>query len=382
MSDYQDALQRGNQANIRRGGGDGYEYGTRQDEEELNLYALIGFTDELGAAWHFDAAKQGAEPNHYPGPVPIDDVRRRLFNWQPIEAPIYVRVPSTFDDMDGFDVTTDADGNTWNHPYKMVLAEGRKGIVRSDNHHTLGVFKTGYRPHEYDEWLTRHIENLLDDSLVIGSAACLKKGAIGFVQVRLREAIATQDGKVMPYVMATTSLDGSIATTYGRGVTRGVCDNTQRIFNREGNSQVKIKHTANSNLKIATAKEALGLIEKAGEDYIAVMDALLAVDITDQQFADIIQHVWPMPKEEGRAKTMTETRWDQVKGLWNHDERVKPIAGTAWGVVNAFDTWQQHVQNVRGKDRLERNMLSSIDGSFDSFASEVLAATEKVLVRA
>lgn len=61
---------------------------SRETLEWLNANTLIGFTDKRGKAWHYRASKQGDQPNHYPGPVPVDDVKRRLFCWEPVEGTI------------------------------------------------------------------------------------------------------------------------------------------------------------------------------------------------------------------------------------------------------------------------------------------------------
>ena len=37
----------------------------------LNSNTLIGYTSKRGSAWHYRADLQAAEPNHYPGPVPV-----------------------------------------------------------------------------------------------------------------------------------------------------------------------------------------------------------------------------------------------------------------------------------------------------------------------
>ena len=56
----------------------------------LNQNTLIGFTDNRGNAWHYKQAAQGQEPNHYPQAIPVEDVRRRLFNWQAVSRPLFV----------------------------------------------------------------------------------------------------------------------------------------------------------------------------------------------------------------------------------------------------------------------------------------------------
>ena len=54
----------------------------------LNTMTLIGFTEQRGHAWHYRAAEQLTEPNHYPGPIPVEDVRRRLFGWRVAEGDV------------------------------------------------------------------------------------------------------------------------------------------------------------------------------------------------------------------------------------------------------------------------------------------------------
>ena len=41
---------------------------------------------------------------------------------------------------------------------------------------------------------------------------------------------------------------------------------------------------------------------------------------------------------------------------------MSPFRGNAFGAVQAFNTWGQHMQAVRGASRLERNSLSMIKG--------------------
>ena len=44
--------------------------------QDLNVNTLIGNTDARGHAWHHRAEDQGEQSNHYPGPIPIEDVRQ------------------------------------------------------------------------------------------------------------------------------------------------------------------------------------------------------------------------------------------------------------------------------------------------------------------
>ncbi|MGW4339255.1 hypothetical protein ACWEK5_41670 [Rhodococcus koreensis] len=53
--------------------------------------------------------------------------------------------------------------------------------------------------------------------------------------------------------------------------------------------------------------------------------------------------------------------------------------GTAFGVVQAVNTWAHHVQPVKGVPRAERNQEGAISGRFDNLDAVVVSTLEKVL---
>jgi hypothetical protein len=125
--------------------------------------------------------------------VPVADVRRRLFHWSPVEADIQA-------------VTLDQDG------VATYTDTTRKAIVRPDTGAILGIFRTGYKVHDYDQWLINNVEGILDADLHIGSAGLLRGGAVAWVQVEMADTLNAAGVEFRPFLTATTSLDGSIAT--------------------------------------------------------------------------------------------------------------------------------------------------------------------------
>ena len=73
---------------------------SKETLQHLNTNTLIGNTDHRGTAWHYRAEEQGDESNHYPGPIPVEDVERRLFHWQAESRRIAVEIPADLDDDD------------------------------------------------------------------------------------------------------------------------------------------------------------------------------------------------------------------------------------------------------------------------------------------
>jgi phage/plasmid-like protein (TIGR03299 family) len=157
--------------------------------EWLNTYTLIGFTEKRGNAWHY---RQGSD-NHYPGAIPEEDVLNRLFNFEVLEAPIRY---------------------TFNGKAKTI--ENQKVMYRSDNGDALGIFKDSYQGHGYQEWLLGNVKSILSSELQIGSSGLLKNGAQAWVSIEMEEMFKSEKAGVefRPHLLACTSFDGSIATTY------------------------------------------------------------------------------------------------------------------------------------------------------------------------
>lgn len=134
---------------------------SKETLQHLNTNVLVGFVEKRGRkCWHYRKHLQGEEPNHYTGPIPIDDVKRRLFNWSALET---TKLVGQFDEG------------------AAVSLQGRKLLVRSDTRQVLGLHTTSYIVHQFDKWLLDNVSVLLDDDLRIGSAGSVgrRKGRVG-----------------------------------------------------------------------------------------------------------------------------------------------------------------------------------------------------------
>ena len=308
----------------------------------LNQNVLIGMTEKRGNAWHYKASDQGAEPNHYTGEIPIEDVRRRLFHWEAVEMPMYVNTPNG----------------------EYVEVPNRKAIVRNDTWETLGVPSNRYEPHQYDEWLLKSVANFLDDDLVIGSAGLLKGGAIAWTQIEMPENMNVGDVEFRPNLLATTSFNGSIATTYKRTVTVVVCDNTREMALRENGQTFSVRHTANSSLRLADARQALNIVHQLGDQFSKEIEQLLSMKVSDSQFETFVKRYVPVNDDQSKqAVTRAENTRLEFANLWQNDVRVAPWRGTGFGVTQAVNTHRQHMRPTRGDTMIvERTMMDALTG--------------------
>lgn len=341
----------------------------------LNTQTLIGNTDYRGNAWHYRVDLQAEEPNHYPGPIPVEDVRRRLFNWHAISRPIAVQLPADLDTMSHLD--------EYGVPVLWEQIEDRQAICRSDNDHVMGIFKEHYTPHQYDNWLITTVANILDSDLSISSAGLLRKGAVAWVEVSMLESITTPEGvEFRPNLLATTSFDGSIATTFKRTITDCVCDNTRELALAEQGQEFRVKHTRYSAARLSDARDALNIVHNLADDFAAEVAALCATEVSPPAWDRFLDAYVPRTDQQGdsltgKALALASKKRDELVSLYLRDPRVAPWAGTAHGVLQAASTWEHWIGKVRGAPRAERNQLRTIGGDFgraDRHAMSVLKA--------
>lgn len=322
-----------------------------ETSEWLNQNILVGFTDERGTAWHYRADSQGSEPNHYGGAIPVEDVLRRLYYWEAVEAPVYIGVPSS----NGIQYVEDPE---------------RKAIIRNDDHSVFSVFKSGYTVHSYRKWLIDTVANILDDNdLAIGGAGLLKNGARSYVQVEMPETVATPQGfDIRPHLLACTSHDGTLSSTFQLVTTVVVCDNTLAGALGEKTPTYKVRHSKHSVGRLQSVRDALNIVHQYTDDMIAEIERLSTQVITDNEFKAIVERLVPVdltvevrPQVEARAQNKREL----LHHLYRNDAMVTPWKGTALGVLQCWNTYQHHYAGSN-KTRVERNMLNGITGKAET----------------
>lgn len=320
---------------------------SRFSTEYLNRYTLNGFTDKRGHAWHRDITNPATLLNSFPGAIPMDRLvgDNGLFGFQIVDAPIYVQI-------DGV----------------MLPVDGRKAQVRTDNGAVMGIHSDRYTGHDYSKWLVDNLSKLTGNGTDFANAGLLNDGAQGWVQIEMPENIGIAGGVIVrPFLLAQTSFDGSLATTYKTGFTNVVCDNTHAMFMREAGETYKRRHTSKSEFDLLSAADALNTLYAVAENVTADIERLLAADVSDSAWSKFITAHVPTENEKGEALSarsiaLADTKRQALTGLYRTDIRVAPWAGTAWGVMQAVNTYNEHLSIVRNVDPYERKMTRAVKG--------------------
>jgi phage/plasmid-like protein (TIGR03299 family) len=329
---------------------------SQETQEWLSTQTLIGFTEKRGNAWHY---RQG-DKNHYKGAIPEDDVLKRLFAWEVCETPLRF---------------------TFNGRSKTI--PNQKAMYRSDNGDVLGIFKDSYQGHGYQEWLLDNVKSILSSELAIGSAGLLKNGAQAWVSIEMEEMFKSEKAGVefRPHLLACTSFDGSIATTYKRCIQVVVCDNTLSAGMSEKGQTYKLKHTKYSAVKIGDARDALAIIFDTAEDFEQELNSLVEWEVSDKDFEKVLDILVPVPEDEKnkRGITVAEKKRDEIMALYGNDDRAAQWNGTAFGALQAFNTWNHHFAQVRkGAPRVVRNMENVVSDKMGAADNAILTALQQV----
>lgn len=345
-----------------------------------NWMILDQQTGEYKAWWD-----NGTFTNKYDGPIPVEEVERVLFNWKPVEAESWYRVLCDADVADG----TDGRGRS----FRWVADLEHKGILHPDTDHVYGNFgTTSYTVHDYNKWLVENVHELLKGKAGIDTAGLLRLGGQAYVSMTLPENIVCDSGlEIRPAVIAATSIDGTMSTTYAKATLLPVCDNSLRASIQGAIKALKIKHSSKSLDRFDGVREELDIvIEKEAEMMVGFLDSLTKVDVTDSEFLRIVQGMAPIDVPEvkdgkvtnQRKITVAQNKQGELLNLWRADPRVVKFNGTLLGAFQAANTWNQHFRsnNDNGVERGMTGLLSKGFANADEEFWSIVGGIETIKV--
>lgn len=299
---------------------------------------------------------------HFDHAIPVETLRKDLFGWKAVEAPIVAK----FGDQE-------------------IEIPGKTAIIRDDLGVVLGVPSAKYAIHQYQDSLITGVERILGHGVAVNAAGLTGFGRRAWISVSLQDTVTTAEGvEFLPHLIAYGSHDSTLNTGYKRSALNVICNNMIGQFLREKSvfSEVKIRHTANSVLKLESAQQALGILAETEDEFAAGIRELCQQEVTRSEWAKFVAAYSPLPTEAGRGLTLAQNKQDALFDLYNGDERCAPWAGTAWGVVQTVNTYERWVATVRGAERDERNQDRDLTDYWTNLDQNTTRTLRRVLVGA
>lgn len=215
---------------------------------------------------------------------------------------------------------------------RLGVAGERYGIVQ--NEQALGLFD-GLNP----EW---------------EAAGQFRNGSMIYAQAKTDQTIVLDPtgaaDEIRPFVVVSTTHDGSGALRIGRTALRLDCLNMFNLMFGKLQHAISVRHT----LRVEDRLKAIKLAWKENNLYFDVLsqeaNALFEQSATDKQFFDIVYNlVGERPELNTKG---AQTKWDNNLELytaaWKGETNAKAY-GTAWGVFQALierNQWGRTIQNT------------------------------------
>lgn len=225
----------------------------------------------------------------------------------------------------------------------------RDVLYRSDTGAALGVVAAGYKEVQPDEVMGffRDLTTRLGFRMEVAGA--LRGGARIWALARVHEgAIVRGDDLIRPYVLLSTSYNGSAATVAQLTAVRVVCNNTLTAAdNAAGEARVSVWHT--SSFDADAVKADLGIVAGTFDGMLARIQSLAARQVSQSDVDRFLVGLLDKPaKPEPDAEPVdvrASRTYQRLLSLFDGGQIGAELAstkGTAWGLVSAVTEYVDH----------------------------------------
>lgn len=243
--------------------------------------------------------------------------------------------------------------------------EGKFATVRHDVNYPMGVVGNDYTIFQNSDG-----KDIVEATgLPVETAGTLGNGRKVYMLAKLDRALDLSGDEVLTYLLFLWSHDGSSAVRVLPTPVRVVCANTLRLAIAGARTVWSASHTASIHDRAEQAKQNLRLTNSFYDKFELEVQRLIDLTVSEISFEHILQEVVPDPQPDAgkvseRKLENALTRRGEIRKLYHKDLRVAPFAGTGWGVMQAFSTydlWGGRVQGGEDK-RFERQATRVIAG--------------------
>jgi phage/plasmid-like protein (TIGR03299 family) len=257
----------------------------------------------------------------------------------------------------------------------VTSALNRNILYRDDTGAPLSVMSAnGYHIHQ-----PREIFDFIADSAEamgwpMDTAGSLQGGRKIWALANIGQDFELPGGdKVSGYLLAATSCDGTMGSTFMIESVRVVCQNTLHAAVRDSSGQPKVVVYHGSKLDAQAVKEGLGLVDTVWAGFIEQAKDLTRISMSDSKARSLLRRCFPTPApleprlvagerisdEEFVAASRGASKvleFFQGAGIGSDLLSAK---GTAWGLVNATTQYLDHVRGRSNDTRLHSAWFGS-----------------------
>lgn len=247
----------------------------------------------------------------------------------------------------------------------VVTSQDFFATVRADNGFILGYVGDKYVPVQNAQAFD-FMAGLNQDGIVkFEAAGSLKGGRVVWLLARTNSIFeVAKDDAVQPYVLFSTSHDGTTGIRVMPTTVRVVCANTLRIAMGQHGLGVSLRHDGTVMERLEAVKGVLKLALGKTETRLQQAQALVTRKLDKSAFQQFVDDILPVDPESKRPQLRMKAREEVAWNFYSNPRQNLPgIERSAWAAYNAVSEFADHSGRFRTP---ESRFVSVIEGGADA----------------
>lgn len=252
---------------------------------------------------------------------------------------------------------------------KLYLSDGSPvpGVnanVRSTDNKVLGIVGPDYKIVQNAEAFS-FMDQVLGEGVTYETAGALKGGRRVWVLAHIPGEYRFVEDKADPYILFSTTHNGSGAIKVCLTPVRVVCMNTLNLAIKTATRSWSIVHKGLMDQKIANAKNTL----IASKEYMgALCDEMVnlnEIKLTDTQVYDYVKKLIPMPLDPSEVtRRNVSSKRTELMDRYRLAPDLAHVDRSAYRFVNAVSDFATHSTPLRARSNYrDTRLLSILDGN-------------------
>ena len=285
------------------------------------------------------------------------------------EAPWHglgVRVESALNSEDALVMS----GLNWNVLQKPIMTTtgnpipGYRANIRDTDNRVLGVVTDRYRVVQNKEAFA-FTDALLGEGVRYETAGSLQDGKKIWILAKLPDKYITEGDQIDPYLVFSSSHDGSGSIKVAMTPIRVVCQNTLNLAMSTAKRSWSTIHIGDLAAKMDEAHNTLLLAEKYMGRLGMEFSRLSKIKLSDQKVMEYIDLLLPMDEQptDIHRKNITRIREDMKRRYFDAPD-LKHVGKNAYRFINAVSDFATHAKPLRNTANYQENLfLRTVEGN-------------------
>ena len=232
--------------------------------------------------------------------------------------------------------------------------------VRSDNDRILGIVSDSYKVVQNEEAFA-FTDALIGEGVRYETAGSLDEGRKVWLLAKLPERYQLVGENVDPYIVFTSSHDGSGAIRVAPTPIRVVCQNTLNLALNTAKRSWSTTHTSNVHSRLDDARNTLLFADKYMKALQQEAERLSMQRVTDKMFYNLVDKLLPVDEDasEQTKSNNLKQRSDLIYRYFHAPDLVD-LPKNGWRFINAVSDHATHAQPLRMTKNYRENLFDKV----------------------